>query len=281
MSAETKQKALLKLDKMSRKLGYPDKWKDISGLTIGSDSYVENYVNAHAFEFDRQIAKIGRPVDRTEWYMSPQSVNACYAPNMNETLFPAAILQPPFFDPNADLAANYGGIGTVIGHELTHGFDDQGAIFDLNGNLENWWTKEDKDRFDAQTARLAKHYDGYEVVPGLHVNGKLTLGENIADLGGLVIAYDALQLALADAPAENVPVDGLSPRERFFLSYAMTERGSIREEALRTQVQTDPHSPSVCRVNGPLSEMGEFYEAYHVKEGDGLWRSFDDCVKIW
>jgi putative endopeptidase len=270
MGAKTKQKAILKLDKIGRKLGYPDKWKDISGLTIGSDSYVENYVSAHAFEFDRQAKKIGNPVDRSEWYMSPQSVNACYAPNMNETLFPAAILQPPFFDPDADLAVNYGGIGTVIGHELTHGFDDQGALFDLNGNMENWWTKEDKDRFDTQTARLARHYDGYEVLPGLHVNGNLTLGENIADLGGIVIAYDALMLASADAS-----------REQFFASYATTERGSIREEALRTQVQTDPHSPSVCRVNGPLSEMTEFYDAFNVKEGDALWRSPDDRVKIW
>jgi putative endopeptidase len=277
MGDETKQKALLKLNKMSRKLGYPDKWKDIGALVIGTGSYVENYVNAHAFEFDRQIKKIGNPVDRSEWYMSPQTVNACYAPNMNETLFPAAILQPPFFDPDADLATNYGGIGTVIGHELTHGFDDQGAIFDLNGNLANWWTKEDKDRFDAQTARLAEHYDRYEVLPGLYVNGKLTLGENIADLGGLVIAYDALMLALADARTQAQD----SSLERFFASYAITERGSIREEALRLQVQTDPHSPSPCRVNGPLSEIKEFYDAFDVKEGDGLWRAAEDRVKIW
>jgi putative endopeptidase len=284
MSAETKQKALLKLNKMTRKLGYPDTWKDISGLQIGTGSYAENYASAYAFEFDRQIKKIGQPVDRSEWYMPVQLVNACYSPTMNESLFPAAILQPPFFDPNADLAANYGGIGSVIGHELTHGFDDQGALFDLNGNMANWWTKEDKERFDAQTARLADHFDTYEVLPGLHINGKLTLGENIADLGGIVIAYDALMLARAEAsgaPEENKPTDGLSSVERFFASYAITERGSIREEALRLQVQTDPHSPSVCRVNGPLSEMAEFYDAFGVKEGDKLWRKPDDRVKIW
>lgn len=281
MSDETKQKALLKLDKVSRKLGYPDKWRDISALVIDVNSYVGNYTSAYGFEFDRQMKKIGKPVDRSEWYMSPQTVNACYAPNLNEALFPAAILQPPFFDPDADLATNYGGIGTVIGHELTHGFDDQGAIFDLNGNLANWWTKEDKDRFDAHTAKLAIHYDAYEILPGLHVNGKLTLGENIADLGGLVIAYDGLMLALADAPAENAPVDGLSPCERFFASYATTERGATRDEALRLQVQTDPHSPSPCRVNGPLSEMVEFYTTFGVKEGDKLWRAADDRVNIW
>jgi predicted metalloendopeptidase len=284
MSAETKQKAMAKLNNVGRKLGYPDTWRDISAMTIGAGSYVENYVSAYAFEFDRQIKKIGRPVDRGEWYMSVQSVNACYSPTMNEMLFPAAILQPPFFDPDADLATNYGGIGTVIGHEVTHGFDDQGALFDASGNLAHWWTKEDKDRFDAQTARLAEHFDAYEVLPDLRINGKLTLGENIADLGGIVIAYDALALALADAPddrEDRAPINNLSFLERFFASYAMTERGSIREEALRLQVQTDPHSPSLCRVNGPLSEIAEFYEAFNVKEGDALWRSPDDRVKIW
>jgi putative endopeptidase len=281
MSAETKQKALAKLNNVGRKLGYPDTWRDISAMAIGDGSYVENYTSVYAFEFDRQIKKIGRPVDRGEWYMSVQSVNACYSPTMNEMLFPAAILQPPFFDPAADLAMNYGGIGTVIGHEVTHGFDDQGALFDANGNLAHWWTKEDKDRFDAQTARLAEHFDAYEVLPGLRINGKLTLGENIADLGGIVIAYDALALALADAPGDRAPINGVSFLERFFASYAMTERGSIREEALRLQVQTDPHSPSLCRVNGPLSEIAEFYEAFDVKEGDALWRTPDDRVKIW
>ncbi len=286
MGAETKEKALAKLATVTKKLGYPDKWKDIGALRIGADSYVENYIGAHAFEFDRQMKKIGGPVDRTEWYMSPQTVNACYSPIMNEILFPAAILQPPFFDPDADLGANFGGIGTVIGHELTHGFDDQGALFDLHGNLANWWTADDKTRFDAKTGLLAAQYDRYEPVPGLHVNGKLTLGENIADLGGLVIAHDGLKLALRDADAaaggsSSVAIGGLTPYQRFFVNYAITERGSIREEALRLQVQTDPHSPSVYRVNGPLSNMPEFYEAFGCKEGDALWRPDGEKVRIW
>ncbi len=283
MGAETKKKALAKLATVGRKLGYPDQWRNIDRMQIGPDSYLDNYLSAHAFEFDRQIAKVGRPVDRSEWYMSVQSVNACYNPSMNEMLFPAAILQPPFFDPDADLAANYGGIGTVIGHEVTHGFDDQGALFDAQGNMQNWWTEDDKERFDAQTSRLAAHYDAYEVLPGLKVNGKLTLGENIADLGGVVIAYDALALALAELPpdAASMAEGGLSSAGRFFASYAVTERGSIRDEALRLQVQTDPHSPSPCRVNGPLSELPEFYEAFGVKEGDALWREPGDRVRIW
>ncbi|MDR3582675.1 MAG: M13 family metallopeptidase [Candidatus Pacebacteria bacterium] len=286
MGPETKQKALAKLGTVTKKLGYPDKWKDYGALEIGTDSYAANYLRAHRFEFDRQARKIGKPVDRSEWYMSPQTVNACYQPPMNEILFPAAILQPPFFDPNADLGTNFGGIGTVIGHELTHGFDDQGALFDLHGNLSNWWTPEDKARFDAQTTKLAAQYDRYEILPGLHVNGKLTLGENIADLGGLVIAYDGLKLALEDAARAGngntaAPAGGLTPYQRFFTNYAVTERGSIRDEALRLQVQTDPHSPSPCRVNGPLSDMTEFYDAFDVKKGDALWREEGDRVNIW
>jgi putative endopeptidase len=280
MGQETKEKALAKLKTVTKKLGYPDKWKDYSALEIGADSYAENYARAHRFEFDRQAKKIGKPVDRDEWYMSPQTVNACYQPPMNEILFPAAILQPPFFDPNADSGTNYGGIGTVIGHELTHGFDDEGALFDLHGNLANWWTAEDKMRFDTQTGKLAEQYNRYEVLPGLHVNGKLTLGENIADFGGLLIAYDGLKLALNDTVASSV-LDDLTPYQRFFISYAATERGSIRDEALRLQVQTDPHSPSPCRVNGPLSDMEEFYAAFDVKKGDALWRDEGDRVKIW
>jgi putative endopeptidase len=280
MGAETKQKAISKLDKVTKKLGYPDKWKDMSGLRIGVDSYVQNYLNAHMFEFDRHMKKIGKPVDRTEWYMSPQTVNACYSPIMNEILFPAAILQAPFFDENADDATNFGGIGTVIGHELTHGFDDQGALFDLNGNLQNWWTKEDKERFDEQTTHLAEQFDAYEPIPGLHVNGKLTLGENIADLGGLVIGYDGLALALADVGGSSVGPDA-EEYKQFFINYAVTERGHVREEALRLQIQTDPHSPSLYRVNGPLSNMTEFYSAFAAKPGDALYREDADRVKIW
>ena len=276
MSAETKEKALAKLSTITKKLGYPDQWRNYGMLVIGTDSYVQNYISAHMFEFDRQIKKIGKPVDRTEWYMSPQTVNACYSPSMNEILFPAAFLQPPFFDPNADDATNFGAIGMTIGHELTHGFDDQGALFDLHGNLQNWWTKEDKERFDKQTAHLAEQFDSYEPLPGLHVNGKLTLGENIADLGGLLIAYDGLGLALGGVEAltkENA--------RAFFVGYAISEQGYAREEALRTQIQTDPHSPSIYRVNGPVSNMVEFYQAYDVKPGDMLYREDGDRVKIW
>jgi putative endopeptidase len=279
MTGATKEKALAKLGTVSRKLGYPDKWKDISSLMIGEDSYAMNYARAYAFEFARQMKKVGRPVDRNEWLMPPQMVNAYYQPPMNEIAFPAAILQPPFFDPAADDAVNFGGIGTVIGHELTHGFDDQGALFDLNGNLKNWWSVEDKMQFDKQTAHLAEQYDSYEPLPGLHVNGKLTLGENIADLGGLLIAYDGLQLTLAGKPV--APIDGLTPNQRFFANYAITEKSNIREEALRLQVQVDPHSPSKYRVNGPLSNMTEFYDAFGAKPGDKLFRDPSDRVKIW
>lgn len=280
MSLETKEKAREKLAAVSKKMGYPDKWKDITALEVGTASYAENYMLAHAFEFDRQMKKIGKPVDRAEWYMSPQTVNACYQPTMNEILFPAAILQPPFFDPDADDAVNFGGIGSVIGHELTHGFDDQGSLFDLKGNLKNWWTEADKKNFDGRTGRLAEQFDRYEPLPGLHVNGRLTLGENIADLGGLLIAYDGLELALGEKPAVET-IDGLTPRQRFFVSYAITERGQAREEYLRLQIQTDPHSPSKYRVNGPLSNIDVFYEIFPLAKGSGLWRDQGDRVKIW
>jgi putative endopeptidase len=278
MSAETKQKAIAKLGAATRKLGYPDAWRDYAALAIDTGSYFENYTRAHMFEFDRQMKKLGKPVDRTEWYMSPQTVNACYHPVMNEVLFPAAFLQPPFFDPAVDDATNFGAVGSTIGHELTHGFDDQGAQFDLHGNLMNWWTAEDKARFDMQTAHLAEQYDAYEVLPGLRVNGKLTLGENIADLGGLLIAYDGLALALNGDASKEIDKENA---QKFFVGYAVTERSSYREEAVRTQIQTDPHSPSICRVNGPLSNMTEFYGAFDVKPGDKLYREESDRVKIW
>jgi putative endopeptidase len=213
--------------------------------------------------------------------MAPQTVNACYDPLRNEILFPAAILQPPFFDPNADDAVNFGGIGTVIGHELTHGFDDQGALFDAKGNLASWWTKEDKERFDTRTERLSKQYDKFEALPGLFVNGKLTLGENIADQGGLLIAYDGLMLALQENGSVPGTIDGLSSAERFFISYAVTERSAIREEALRSQIQIDPHAPSRFRVDGPLSNMREFATAFHAAPENKLWRDPEDRVDIW
>jgi putative endopeptidase len=280
MEAETKKKALEKLAGFSRKLGYPDQWKDISGLVIKDDSYAANCMRAYAFEFDRQIKKIGKPVDRTEWLMPPQMVNAYYQPPMNEIVFPAAILQPPFFDPRADDALNYGGIGTVIGHELTHGFDDQGSLFNAKGNLENWWTPADKERFDAKTVKLAAQFDAYEPLPGLHMNGKLTLGENIADLGGIIIAYDALNLSLAKK-GDPGKIEGLTPAQRFFTNYAVTERGVWREEIMRVRIQTDPHSIPIYRVNGPMSNITAFYEVFDTQKGDGLWREPEDRVKIW
>jgi predicted metalloendopeptidase len=283
MGDETKQKALAKLATFSRKLGYPDKWKDFSAMTIGAESYADNGLRAAAFEFDRQMKKVGSPVDRSEWLMPPQMVNAYYMPPMNEIAFPAAILQPPFFDPAADDALNFGGIGSVIGHELTHGFDDQGALFDPQGNLKNWWTEDDKKRFDEKAARLIAQFDAFEPLPGVHVNGKLTLGENIADLGGLLIALDALHLALAEKSAvASEKIDGLTPEQRFFANYAVgVERGHAREERMRLSLQTDPHAPSECRVNGPLANIDAFYEAFEAKPGDKLWREPDDRVRIW
>ena len=226
------------------------------------------------------MKKVGGPVDRSEWLMPPQMVNAYYMPPMNEIAFPAAILQPPFFDPNADDAVNFGGIGSVIGHELTHGFDDQGALFDSQGNLKNWWTEDDKKRFDEKAARLVAQFDVFEPLPGAHVNGKLTLGENIADLGGLIIAFDALQLALSEKPVAE-KIDGMTPEERFFANYAVTERGHSRDELTRLYLQTDPHSPSKYRVNGPLVNIDPFHDAYHTKPGDQLWREPGDRVRIW
>lgn len=280
MSPATKQKAIEKLGTVSRKLGYPDVWKDYRLLVVDpASSFAENVMRAHAFEFDRKLRQVGGSVDRGEWLMSPQTVNAYYMPPMNDIVFPAAILQPPFFDPAADDAMNFGGIGTVIGHELTHGFDDQGSRFDARGNLNEWWTPEDKARFDAKAAHLAEQFDTYEPLPGMHVNGKLTLGENIADLGGMIIAYDGLKLKLAEAPmAEEAD---LTPEQQFFINYAVTERGRSREELLRLYLQVDPHSPSEFRVNGPLSNMTEFYEAFGAKPGDKLWREEGDRVKIW
>jgi putative endopeptidase len=274
MSPETKAKAIEKLQGVSRKLGYPDVWKDMNALEVRDDSFAQNVMRAHAFEFERKMREVGGPVNRNEWFMPPQMINAYYQPPLNEIGFPAAILQPPFFDPAVDDALNYGGIGTVIGHELTHGLDDQGALFDVHGNLKNWWTPEDKQRFEAKAAHLAEQFDKYEPLPGLHINGKLTLGENIADLGGILIALDGLKLVLGDKISNEAV-------QRFFMNYAVTERGQKREELERLYIQVDPHSPSKFRVNGPASNYPEFYEAFDVKEGDNLWRTPEDRVQIW
>lgn len=279
MSPATKKKAIVKLRQMNRKLGYPDKWKSYKGLTIKADDYVGNVLRVGEFEHKRAMHRLNKLVDHKEWFMSPQTVNAYCSFGLNDIVFPAAILQHPFFDIKADDAFNYGAIGSVIGHEITHGFDDQGCKFDGKGNRKTWWTKSDGERFTAKSKKLVKEFNGYEVESGLHVNGQLTLGENIADLGGLSIAFDAYQLRLKETGRKDI--DGFTPEQRFFLGYACTEREQERPEFRKTQVLTDPHSPSLFRVNGPLSNLPEFYEAFGVQKGDKLYRALKDRAKIW
>ncbi len=281
MSTETKLKAIEKLNLVMKKLAYPDKWKDYSALDIKKDSYVANVMRGHTFSFKRNIDKLGKPVDRMEWQMSPPTVNAYYNPSLNEIVFPAGIMQSPFFDASADDAVNYGSMGAVIGHELTHGFDDQGCQFDAKGNLQNWWTEDDKTKFKAKTEILAKQFDQYVALDTLHVNGHLTLGENIADLGGLTIAYYAYKKACADGTAKNEKVDGFTGEQRFFLSWAQGWRTNMRPESLRKLVKTNPHSPGYFRVLGPLSNLKEFYDAFGVKAGDKMYRPENERAVIW
>ena len=280
MSAETKTKAEAKLAKINVKIGYPDKWRDYSSLNISRDTYVTNVLNASKFEFKRNLAKIGKPVDRDEWGMTPQTVNAYYSPNMNEIVFPAAILQPPFFDLNADDAVNYGAIGVVIGHEMTHGFDDQGRQYDKEGNLQDWWTKEDADKFTAQVAPLIAHADSYKITPELTVNGKLTIGENIADFGGLTVSLTALRKATNNNVATPT-IDGYTPLQRYFISYAQVWRQNIREKDLMRRLKEDVHSPADYRVNGALPNVPEFYSAFGIKETDKLFLAPDKRALIW
>ncbi len=280
MSAETKVKALEKWDTFLPKVGYPDTWRDWSGLKIGADdSYYSIAQAAAKYNRDWRYAKIGKPTDRLEWTMTPQTVNAYYRPTDNTINFPAAILQPPFFDAKADDAVNYGGIGAVIGHEITHGYDDQGSKFDAKGNNANWWTKEDREKFDERTAKLAAQFDGYEPLPGQHVNGKLTLGENIADLGGLTIAYDALHLATAKSkPAK---IDGYTAEQRFFLAWARIWRGGSRPEALKVRLASDPHSPEAYRAIGAPSNMEAYADAFQCKGSAAMLRRGAIQVTIW
>ena len=282
MSDATKQKALQKWATFVPKIGYPDKWRDWSGLTLTPDNYFANVRAADKFNYDYRIAKIGKPVDRSEWGMTPQTVNAYYSAQKNEIVFPAAILQPPFFDANADDAINYGGIGAVIGHEMGHGYDDQGSKFDASGNNANWWTDADRTAFEARTAKLGAQFDAYEPLPGKHVNGALTMGENIGDLGGLNAAYTALQMALSKNPAEaNQKIDGYTQDQRFFLNWARVWRGSIRPEAQLTLLNTDPHAPAQYRAIGAPSNMPEFASAFQCKSGDAMVRDGEKEVKIW
>ena len=279
MSDSTKQKALLKLNSFTRKLGYPDKWKDYSTMEINRSSYVMNYLMAQNFEFKENISKIGKAIDKSEWGMPPQKVNAYYNPMLNEIVFPAAIMQPPFFDPQADDAVNYGGIGSVIGHELTHGFDDQGSKFSGEGNMENWWTDSDVIKFKAKTTVLVNQFNSYTAIDSLNVNGELTLGENIADLGGLSIAYYAYQKSLVGKPREII--DGFTPEQRLFISWGQIWKNNIRPQALRQMVLTNPHSPGNFRVYGPLVNMVEFYDAFGVKKGNKMFLEESERAKIW
>lgn len=279
MSPETKQKALDKLASFNRKLGYPDKWKDYSALSISTDSYLANQYRCATFGYDRMIDKLGKPVDKTEWNMLPQTVNAYYSPVMNEIVFPAAIMQPPFFDPKADDAVNYGAIGAVIGHEFSHGFDDQGSKYDAKGNFNSWWTSDDRKKFEERTKVLVNQFNSYQVLDSVYINGELTLGENIADLAGLTVAYDAYMISLKGKKKDKIA--GFTPEQRFFIGFAQVWRGHARPEYIRNQVVTDPHSPQQFRVYGTLVNMPQFYQAFGVKKGDKMWLDDDKRAKIW
>lgn len=278
MSDETKTKALNKLDCFNVKIGYPDKWKDYSEYEVTAESYFQNTHRAIRFENEREMAKIGKPVDKEEWFMTPQTVNAYYSPEMNEIVFPAAILQPPFFNMDADDAVNYGGIGVVIGHEMTHGFDDQGRKYDEKGNLNNWWTEDDATRFSERTAQLVKLFDKFQV-RGYQINGELTLGENIADLGGLNIAWDAYQMT--EEAKANQSIDGFTPAQRFFVSYGTIWRNNSRDKYIERQVKTDVHSPAEARVNRALGSMPHFYEAFDIQPENGMYIAPEERASIW
>ena len=279
MSDSTKAKANEKLHSFIKKIGYPDNWRDYTGLEIVRDSYVKNVLASNAFDYNYMISKLGKPVDKTEWGMTPPTVNAYYNPAFNEIVFPAGILQYPFFDLSVDDAAIYGGIGAVIGHEMTHGFDDQGCQYAADGNLKNWWSMDDKARFDAKTKMVKEQYDAYTILDGKHVNGALTLGENIADLGGVTIGYDAFKRTKQGQ--SNEKIDGFTPDQRFFLSWAQVWRQNIREEEAAQRLVTDPHSPGEHRCNGPLSNFAPFYAAFNVKEGNKMYKPEAARAKVW
>ena len=284
MSAATKVKAIEKLNKITIKVGYPDKWKDYSELEIKSvadgGSYFDNARNLNKWNFKKGVEKLHKPVDKTEWGMSPQTVNAYYNPSYNEIVFPAAILQPPFYNYQADEAVNYGGIGAVIGHEISHGFDDSGARYNAEGNLVDWWTPEDLKQFTALGKALADQYSALEPLPGIHVDGNFTLGENIGDLGGINAAFDGLQLYLKSHPNPGL-IDGFTPQQRFFISWATVWRTKTRDEAIKNQVKTDPHSPGMYRAYVPLQNVDAFYDAFGIKKGDKMYVDPEKRVKIW
>lgn len=279
MSAATRAEAKKKLGKFTVKIGYPDRWRDYSAYTVRGDDLLGNVLRGHEFQHRRHVARAGGPVDRGEWQMTPQTVNAYYNPTTNEITFPAAILRPPFFDMTADDAVNYGGIGSVIGHEISHGFDDQGRQYDGDGNLRDWWTAQDGERFKQRAGALVKQYAGYQVLDGRHLNGELTLGENIGDLSGLAVAFKAYRRSLQGRTAPEI--DGFTGEQRFFLGWAQVWRRLYRDEELMRRLLVDPHSPSEFRANGTVSNIDAFHEAFGVREGDRLYRPPGERVKIW
>lgn len=280
MSAATKEKATEKLNVFLKKIGYPSKWKNFDDVVITKGNYLDNARSARVHQYNENIAKIDKPVDKTEWMMSPPTVNAYYNPTYNEIVFPAGILQFPFFSGKADDAINYGAIGAVIGHEMTHGFDDQGRQYDAAGNMKDWWTKEDADKFKVKSDKVVSLYDGFTLLDNLHVNGKLTLGENLADIGGLAIAYDAFKLT-EQGKANTQKIDGFTPDQRFFLSFAQVWRIKDRDENMRVRIQTDPHSPEMFRVNGVVYNMEAFYKAFDIKPTAKMYRSPENRLIIW
>jgi putative endopeptidase len=279
MSSETKEKALKKLNAFTYKIGYPDEWRDYSKLTIDPSSYIQNIIQVRKFGYNRMLEKLGKPVDKSEWYMSPQMVNAYYSSSNNEIVFPAGILQPPFFHKTFDHAINYGGIGAVIGHEFSHGFDDQGSKFDWDGNLNSWWTDEDRAKFDELAKKLGEQYDSYSPVEGMNVNGKMTMGENIADLGGVTLAYDALQLEYKDGTPDDI--DGFTWQQRFFLGWANVWKGNIKEEEMVNRLKSDVHSPAEYRVLGPLVNFEPYYQAFGSCESGAMHKPDSSRIAIW
>ncbi|HHG85391.1 MAG TPA: M13 family peptidase [Bacteroidetes bacterium] len=280
MSPETREQAIHKVSKIMPKIGYPDKWRDYSGMKVGRESYLRNGMNATAFNFQYRLDKVGKPVDKTEWGLPPQVVNAYYNPTQNEIVFPAGILQAPFFDEHVDMALNYGGFGAVIGHELIHAFDDQGSKFDADGNLKNWWTDADRENFEARTQKVVNQYNAYKVLDSLPINGRLTLGENIADIDGLRISFAAWQHSLSRLEADPMK-DGFSREQRFFINYGQIWSSKMRAEAMRMQIATNPHSPAQYRVIGSTSNLPAFYAAFGIKEGDAMYRPDSLRMQIW
>ena len=279
MSDETKAKAKVKLSKIRTKIGYPTKWRDYSALTVEPDDLIGNIIRSSKVEHDRSVSKLGKPIDREEWGMTPQTVNAYYSPTKNEIVFPAAILQPPFFSVDTPAPLNYGGIGAVIGHEISHAFDDQGSQYDGDGNINNWWTDSDREAFEKLTTQLVKQYDAYEPLPGEFVQGKFTLGENIADLSGLEVSHRAMSLELeGKGPVE---VAGWNQDQLFFVGWSRVWARKYRDAEMMRRLLTDPHSPSEYRANGPVTNIDAFYKAFDLKKGDQLFKPEVERIKIW